>query len=262
VFELESSNARRVKNSNRRILAYLRIWILSNNAAVGLYRQTLISNYHFKRKIMKILYILFSVLIVFNHTNSFSQDNTMNKEVEEITKLGKDSIVKLALNLIDEKVPMENFTKIVVMASGEEIYVSFNMNIIYLPMNSVFYTSVDVRIIEKYAHYSTTSNPIDYKYDQKNIPFYKETEEARINIQFIIDAINKSNEIGSFERTNFEDYMQIREKDDYYDISVGSEFQASWYKIEKVTGRIYDSGHEHSEPPPVMEDDDLFIEIK
>ena len=31
----------RVKNVNRSILAYLRIWILSNNEEVGLYRQTL-----------------------------------------------------------------------------------------------------------------------------------------------------------------------------------------------------------------------------
>jgi hypothetical protein len=42
VFALESSNSRRVKNSNRRILVYLRILILSNNAEVGLYRRKLV----------------------------------------------------------------------------------------------------------------------------------------------------------------------------------------------------------------------------
>jgi len=41
VFVSESSNSRRVKNSNHRILMYLRIWILSNNVEVGLYGRTL-----------------------------------------------------------------------------------------------------------------------------------------------------------------------------------------------------------------------------
>ena len=42
-FELESSSSRCERNTNRRILVYLRIWILNNNEEVGLYRQTLVN---------------------------------------------------------------------------------------------------------------------------------------------------------------------------------------------------------------------------
>nr|MDA3892464.1 hypothetical protein [Salinivirgaceae bacterium] len=37
-FELKSSNSRRVKNSNRSILVYSRIWILSDNSLPRLFR--------------------------------------------------------------------------------------------------------------------------------------------------------------------------------------------------------------------------------
>ncbi len=197
-------------------------------------------------KIFKI-FILFHLLL--NFTPCYSQDIKMNKEVEEIILLGKDSIVQLALKLIDERAGVQNFTKIKVMTNGSEVYVSFTNPIKYLPIKSVFYFDLGVNLLEKTITYSPVSNGI-VKYRKKIIPFFKQTKETKVNIQFVIEAINKSDKVGSIDIVNFEDDMIIRESKKHYDIIIVSEFQESSYKIEKISGKIYDMEHAELEPPP------------
>ncbi|WP_308992583.1 hypothetical protein QLS71_013400 [Mariniflexile litorale] len=180
----------------------------------------------------------------------------MNKAVEDIIVLGKDSIVQLALELIDEKVEVHNFSKIKVMTDGRTVYVSFMNTIKYLPMNSVFYFDVGVNLIEKVVVYDPVSNGV---FESKiKVPFYKQTKQTKKNIQFVMDAINKSDEVGPIDAVNFEDAMTIRENDDYYNIIVVSEFQESSYKIEKISGKIYDSVHAHLAPLPIFGDENKY----
>ncbi len=47
-----------MRNANRRILAYLRIWILNNNAEVGFYRLTLIKDYQASQRFNNSLRVL------------------------------------------------------------------------------------------------------------------------------------------------------------------------------------------------------------
>lgn len=200
-----------------------------------------------------------SILLTFN--SSYSQDMKMNKEVEEIIALGKDSIIQLALALMDDNVEIQNFSKIKVMTDGETVYVSFLNPIKYLPINSVFYYDFGVDLIKKVVSHGSISNgTVDA---EKEIPFYKETKEIKKNIQFVIDAINKENEIGSIDLATFEDNMEIREYETYYSIQVVSEYQESSYKIEKKSGEIYDVEHAHLEPRPTFEGENehVFLEI-
>ncbi len=184
----------------------------------------------------------------------------MNKEVEEIVQQGKDSIIQLALKLIDGEVTIDSFTKIRIMVSSKEVYVSFLTPIKYLPLNSAYYFDLEVSLIEKTTSFHNYSNPKVYNEDKMDLPFYKETEEGKKNIQFVIEAIKKW---APFDVSKFEDSMIIRDDIDFYDINAESEYYHSWYKIEKLTGKIFDEGHAHFEQPPTIEGDkEILIEIK
>lgn len=196
-----------------------------------------------------------------NSAISNFQDIKMTHEVEEIIKLGKDSIVQLALEIMDNRIETQNFEIIKVMTNGKEVYVSFRNPIKYLPAKSSSYFDVEVNIVSKTAGYDCIANDTD-NYPEDTIEFYKPTVETNKNIQFVIESINQSTEVGSFVKANFEDNMIIREHDNYYDISIVSGSQESSYKIEKATGKIYDAMHAHLIPPPFENQDlDIWKEI-
>ena len=210
---------------------------------------------------MKCIAIFSLFLVLLHHTTCFSQDITMNKEVSEIVATGKDAIVQSALQLIGKGASVENFTKIRVTTNGKKVIVSFNNPIKYLPQNTVFNFGAVVHLIEKATSYHPVSNPTD-SYDEKEIPFYKQTEDIKKNTQFVIESINKNTNVGSINIENYEDDMIIREHENYYAIIVVSEVQESWYRIEKVSGKIYDIEHAHLEPSPLENDPkDIFIEV-
>ncbi|GMN07673.1 hypothetical protein MTsPCn5_30620 [Croceitalea sp. MTPC5] len=216
---------------------------------------------------MKIFKILFLFNLILNYTTCcYSQETKMDIEVEEIVLLGKDAIIQLALKKIkeaglstDEGISIANFTQIKVLTDGKEVWVSFSNPIKYLPKKTVFYFDIGVGLLEGTVSTNRVSNPEDY--DEKKIPFYKETKETKMNIQFVLEAINESGEVGEIDIANFEDNMIIREYENYYDLSIVSESQESYYKIEKTSGKIYDSEHAHLVPPPNTGDEDKFKEI-
>ncbi|RKR07014.1 hypothetical protein CLV91_3244 [Maribacter vaceletii] len=200
------------------------------------------------------IHILIQLILVFSscYAQDFKNNKIkMNNEVKELVKLGKDSIIQLALPLIDEKASLENFTHTSVQTNGNEIYVVFSNPIMYLPINTIFYDIVGVNLTTKLSFKSKVVNPIGFT-TEKSIPYYKQTEDFKKKIEFVIAAI------GSFDTAdiiNFKDQMRILEKEDYYDISVVSEMQESWYKVKKITGEMYDEGHAHLEPEPYFEND-------
>jgi len=177
----------------------------------------------------------------------------MNQEVEKIIGLGKDAIVQLALELIDERAGVQNFSKINVTTDGTTVYVSFLNPIKYLPMNSVFYFDFGVDLIEEVISSGPVSNGIVES--GKTPPIYKQSKETKLIIQFVIEAINESDEMSPIDVTNFEDEMTIREHENHYGIIVVSEVHESSFKIEKISGRIYDVVNAPIAPLPVFEDD-------
>ncbi|WP_425628727.1 hypothetical protein [Cellulophaga lytica] len=204
---------------------------------------------------MKIKFTSILILITLISSSSYAQKTKkfkMTKEVKELVKLGKDSIIKLALPLVDKNARLENFPKTSVQSNGKELYVIFYNPVMYLPINTVFYDNASVNLTTASGSKSTVANPLDFN-NQKNIPYYVQTESIKKNIAFVCNAIDSFNyaDIAEFNGT-----MRILEKEDYYDISVVSETQESWYKIKKVTGKMFDEGHAHLEPPLIITDEE------
>ncbi|WP_143744049.1 hypothetical protein [Maribacter ulvicola] len=185
----------------------------------------------------------------------------MKKDVEELVLLGKNAIVEMALELIDTDVSAENFSKIKVITNGETVQVLFLNPIKYLPLNSASYFDFNVDVLKKIVSYHPSSNG-NFSEEKNILPFYQ-SKETDINIDFVLNAINVSNEIGAINILNFEDEMFIREKDNYYEITLISEFQESTYKITKETGKVFDLEHATLLPPPSWENEDVqeYIEV-
>lgn len=210
---------------------------------------------------MKYFKISLIFLLIINHTICFSQEVKMSKEVEKILQLGKDSIIQLGLKLIDKEVSLESFSQIKITTNGEEVFVLYKNPIKYLPIKSKFYFDIGVRILASTTSINSVSNPVNYP-DKTIIPFYTQTKKMKKSIQFVIESINKSSGTDSpLDITNFEDEMIIRENENYYDILVLSKYQESSYKIEKVSGKIYDDQHAHLEPPPDGLNEKAIIEV-
>jgi hypothetical protein len=203
---------------------------------------------------MNLLKAIFLFFVMLNYNITYSQNTQMNKSVEDIIALGKDSIVQLALELIDFKLDPQNLSEVNVITNGEIIYVSFRNPIKYLPLNSVYYFEFGVNLLEKVVTYGPISNGT-YQTDEK-IPVYTETRKSKKAIQFVLDAINKSDELGSIDIATFADNMEIRESQDYYDVLVVSDNVESMYKVEKASGKIYDLVSNSLIPPTEFEDED------
>lgn len=216
---------------------------------------------HFEKLLMKIktVYILIQLILI--SSIGYAQDANkikMNKEVRQLIKLGKDSIIQLALPLIDKKASLENFSHISVQSNGTEVYVVFSNPVMYVPINSKFYNNIGVNLTTKSIFRSSVANPVELTTTDNN-PYYIQTEDIKKNIEFVIDAIGS---LDMADVANFKGQMHILEKEDHYDISVVSEVQESRYKIKKITGEMYEEGHAHLEPEPYIENvEGVFKEI-
>lgn len=208
------------------------------------------------------LFYIFSVLFinVFNYNFCFSQEIQMTEQVDKIIKSGKDSIINKALKLLDKDLEVKNFAKIEVLTNGKDVFVSFSNPIKYLPQNTALYFDAGIYLIEKLSFYYPVSNPDDYI--TGNTSFYRPTDEAEKNIQFVIDAINKSDKVGSFDRKVFKDELIIREQTHYFDVTVISEYIESLYKIDKSSGNIYDERHAHLIDTPLEVGDQVYKKVE
>ena len=206
-----------------------------------------------------VLFIFVQLMFNFSVCNAQNVDKkNMNKDVKAMIQLGKDSIIQLALKSINKKVSEKNFSKTKITTNGKDVFVSFRNPIKYLPINSIFYFDVLVNVSKKTVYKNPVANPLEYS-DKKNIPFYKETENIKKHILFVIEAINNMN-ISDIDR--FEDDMIICEHKAYYAINVISKFQESFYKIKKISGEIYNEEHAHLLAPPFeMDDKEKFKNI-
>ena len=180
------------------------------------------------------------------------------KEVKEIVALGKDSIVKLAFTLVDKNARLQNFAKTSVQTNGKEVYVLLSNPIMYLPINTIYYTAADVNLTTEQVSLSTVANPIGFTSDE-SIPYYFQTTEATKHIAFVLKALKNADNSDSsvFGST------QILEKENHYEIGSGTATYYMWCKVKKVSGEVYDEGYEQLAINPVTKNKkDSFSEIK
>lgn len=212
-----------------------------------------------------LILLLISIFLVGCQTTPKVEEEPKEGEemnVKDIRKLGRKGIIDLAVESIKQSpiidsstFDIKNFDRIKVMASNKSVYVTFNMTILYVPINSVAHYGVYVNLIDNLMSFSRVANPRDYKEDIKTkLKFFTPTEESEKAIAFVLDAIRKN------DRSESE--FTIYEKPDYYEIEIVEEEVEGGYKIDKITGKIYDVYHNHLVPRPRERDEEKFEEIK
>jgi len=109
------------------------------------------------------------------------------------------------------------------------------------------------------------SNPRDFKnYDRKNISFYKQTEDAKKHLQFVLNRDDKKSasiDIEKLEFEFFEDDMVVREQLDHYEVNFVSKNWDESYTVDKVSGKKYNIVTGTIAHPPRIEKD-KYYEIK
>lgn len=191
--------------------------------------------------------IIAGILIFLFHGFILSQEKTVNEDINELKQLDKDSLIKLALSYMDKSIDITQY-KIKVLANESDIIVSFRIPVKYIPYNSEYFYDASVDIGNDFISYANYSNPEDYQ--RNTVSFYTPTQKHQKNIKFVVNAIKESkNEnilpINITERT---DDLIIREKPDYYEIEYVSEKYEQTYKINRVSGEIYDLTTGYIEP--------------
>jgi hypothetical protein len=180
-------------------------------------------------------------------------------KIDEIKKLGRDAIINLAVEKLNQQFTEAgvsdfnpaNFDRIKVKINENSVSVSFGMVYRYIPLDSAFYYGVFINLTENLISYDLLANPKDNNHPGKP-KFFTPTLESDKAIFFILDASNKSFEVDPIIDGQLPDdtTITIYETPDHYDIEVNSEYVVSNFKINKISGEIYDATHEHIEPEP------------
>lgn len=183
--------------------------------------------------------IILASILFFAPKISFTQ--TKIQQIDSLSKLGKDSLIKLALKKINDPAFNQNdYKNIKVIVKKDNVTVSFRNNILLIKNNSCFYSHVSVELLG-----GGVSKSIEGNCDNPN--YYKLTKKDKEKIDFVFNCINKSNEVGDIPDKKLEGNttMVITEKLGYYEVEVSDYSTMSRYKINKQTGKIYDAMHKH-----------------
>jgi hypothetical protein len=162
-------------------------------------------------------------------------------DVESLKKLGRDSLIKLAIvKLDDPKFNPKYYDRVEVKANKTSLIVSFMISVEFHTKRSCFYDWVYVTLTD-----GTSGKGVQG--DCEEPEYYHPSRSDRRKIDFVFDAINKDNEIGDIpdKKLSPGTTMEISEHLDYYYVEVDSWSTASDYKVNKITGKIYDAGHKH-----------------
>lgn len=218
------------------------------------------------RKLSAYLYLLQLFSLAFTGCGG-AKERAMT--IPELRNLDRQGIIRVATKHIREdylSFDPYNFEHIRVMAGKETYQVTFQKAIVYLPMKSIYYTGVTISLMDGIALLESKSNPSEY-YPDTDPEFYQSTDAHWKIIDFVLDAINRDAAIGSIPDKKLDpgNIMTISENADYYQVDVLSEGMESFYKVNKSTGKIYDSWHAHLEQIPMLDDGsqrEVFQEVK
>ncbi|WP_405207810.1 hypothetical protein [Aquimarina sp. LLG6339-5] len=206
------------------------------------------------------------LLILLSIQVTYSQNAKPNKEVKRLVKLGREYIIESALKEINEsevpKIKKDDFHFITVKASDQRILVEFGYNVLYLPKNTSYYSSIIVELPSKNVSKSSESN------GSQNTTFYNPTAEHLRVINLILNPNGNNSDI--FHKGTPYSPTIIYEEEKHYKVDfssrdpyLGGSFSTE--EIDKETGEILStlSGHYAPVPdiPGITENKEVFIEI-
>lgn len=169
--------------------------------------------------------------------------------LDEMKALGRDSLIAMAAERAKNSYPdfkIDLFDRIRVKIRQKSLVVIFDNAIRFVPRKSAFIYDMHVNLTENSLGTGPIENGKEVK-DFEEYQFFKPTKESRKAIEFVLNAINKDNDIGDIPDGKLPDdtRMTVIEETDYYDIEVDSYSTVSHYKIKKGSGKIYDASHKH-----------------
>lgn len=177
----------------------------------------------------------------------------MAQEVDRIgewKKLGRDSLIALATEKLQKREPTfdpREHDRVVVEVTRRDVLVRFGHSIRYLARKTAMKYEAYVYFVSGTSGSSIESNPQDYGEEWEEYSFFKWKDSDRKAVRFVIDAINRDDEVGDIPGGILPKgtHMVIREESGYYDVTVDSYSTHSFYKVKKGSGKIYDAGHKH-----------------
>ncbi len=168
--------------------------------------------------------------------------NAQNKaKVDSLKKLSRDSLIKLAITKMkDPGFDPKAYDRIIVKADSSKLVVDFDLSVKFIGGNKCYYDAISVSLVGN----SNGMSIVGFCDEPK---FFKPSAKQQKKIDFIFEAINKENEIGNIpdKKLRNDEHMEITEKAGYYYVEFRSWTTFSHYKIQKTTGKIFDSGHKH-----------------
>jgi hypothetical protein len=177
-------------------------------------------------------------------------------KLDSLKALGRDSLIKLAVKKVnDPEFNPANYDLITVKANATSLLVEFDLSVRFISAGSCYYHSFIVSLYGGGGGGSITG-------DCENIKYYNPSASDKKSIDFVFNAINKSEDIGHVPGNKLEKgtKMEITEKATYYYVEVSSWSTHSEYKVAKGTGKISEARHKHYDRSG--EGKDEFVEIK
>ena len=177
-------------------------------------------------------------------------------KLDSLKALGRDSLIKLAVKKInDPKFDPSNYDLITVKADSNSLLVEFDLSIQFISSGACYYNALTVSLYGSGGFGSITG-------DCDNVKYYHPSNAVKKSIEFVFDAINKSDEIGHVPDNKLDKgtTMTITEKPTHYYVEVSSWSTFSHYKVAKGSGKISEAAHKHYDRSG--EGIDEFVEIK
>lgn len=188
------------------------------------------------KQIIIILFILASTQVFFSQTKK-----SVPETIKELKKLGRDSLIKLAISKVDEPgFDASAYDRVVVKLEKDALLVDFSLSVLVSDKKSCFYSSVTVALVGQ-----GTGRSIQGFCDEP--AFYKHTNSTKKKIAFVFDSINKSDEIGHVPNHILPPgtTMSIEERLTFYHVETTSWSTHSYFDVDKLTGKISDAHHKH-----------------
>jgi hypothetical protein len=162
-------------------------------------------------------------------------------KIDSLKKLGRSALIDLAVKKInDPDFDKDQYDRIVVKASDEALIVEFGLSIAFKKRRSCYYDVVWVALAG-----SGTGKSVMGECDEPE--YFKRSKSEQQAIDSIFEAINKSDEIGHIKDKKLSGgtKMDISEHATYYYVETSSWSTYSYFKVNKLTGKISDAGHKH-----------------
>jgi hypothetical protein len=158
--------------------------------------------------------------------------------VEELKKLGRDSLIKMAIREINDTAFHAQYYDVVeVRANKTSVEVDFSLSIRFHSGKKCFYEHVYVGLLNGPTGKSSSG-------ECDEMDYYKPSKKLQKKIDFVFSSINKSSEVGPIPNNTLPagTKMDITEYTGYYYVEVSDDITYSHYKVDRNTGKISEAG--------------------